>query len=466
MERSVRLLRLVIPAAALVVALAGSAPAARSGRPGFDSVVYTGKQAPVSRARAAVSWCGSGESATDRTPEVELSAPEQVHVVYAVPSDGADAFSAYSSRIASDAEAVDAWWRGQDPSRTWRFDLYAFPGCTSRFGMLDISVVRLPQASSYYGVDLVTRMQRLTTDFHGLFGPRVKTLVYYDGPVPEPDVCGTAWQLPPNGPNDVYGFGFVWLRSQCPNDVGTGGFAALAAAHEMTHNLGAFTSPGAPHECPSPHQGHACDSPVDLMFWAGSSGSRLGTELLDVGRDDYYGHSNAALVDVQDSPWLSHLPQLPLTIGTRSANGRAAGTVQPCSPCTVQLDNGLQFSVRATPAPGSRLVRWEGACSGAGACTVTMDGPKSVTAVFGPELFTLSVSVAGRGRVVSAPPGLACSSRCSHRFEAGASVRLSTRPARGFRFAGWSGSCRGKGACTLVADRDRSARARFVRRRS
>jgi len=462
-------------AAVAAAVFAGGSASATVQAPGFDNVSLAGKAPRVVTApqKPAVTWCGgTAESATDRTPEVELSALEQIHVAYAIPSDGADAFGAYSSRIASDAEAIDAWWRGQDASRTWRFDLYAFPGCGPGFGMLDISVVRLPQPSSFYGVDISNRMQRLTTDFRGRFGPRTKVLVYYDGPVPEPDICGTAWTIPPNGPNDQFGFGFIWLRSQCPNDLGTGGVIAEVAAHEMTHNLGAFTLPGAPHECASPHDHHACDSQTDLMFWAVFDGSTLAGETLDVGRDDYYGHANPSLVDVQDSLWLTHFPQLPLTAAVSSQGGNGAVTMtQPAtgfscaSSCTATLDNGLQIVLTGQPDKSSRLVRWEGACSGAGACDLTMDASKSVTAVFGPALLTLTVSVTGKGRVTSSPAGISCTSRCSHKYQGGKTVHLSAKASKGFRFAGWSGACHGTGACNLTLSQDRSARAAFKRKK-
>jgi len=94
-----------------------------------------------------------------------------------------------------------------------------------------------------------------------------------------------------------------------------------------------------------------------------------------------------------------------------------------------------------------------------------MDGPKSVTAVFGAATYTLAVSVSGKGRVASAPAGISCTARCSHPFPAGSPVRLQARPSNGFRFAGWSGSCRGKSACTLTVDRNRSATASFKRKR-
>lgn len=466
---------LIAIAAVGAAAFAGGSTPATAGAPSFDSFTLAG-QAPRAAAvpqKAAVTWCGgSAESATDRTPQVELSALEQMHVVYAIPSDGADAFAAYASPIASDAEAIDAWWRGQDASRSWRFDLYAFPGCTTRFGALDISVVRLPQASSFYGVDLGTRMQRLTTDMRNRFGPRMKMLVYYDGPVLEPNICGTAWSIPPDAPNELFGFGYVWLRSQCPNDLGTGGFIAVAAAHEMTHNFGPFFNPGAPHECAPPHDHHACDSQNDLMFWAGFPGTTLATQILDVGRDDYYGHTNPSLVDVQDSPWLTHFPQFPLTTAVSSQGGKGSvAMTQPATgfscaaSCTATLDNGRQIVLTGQPDKSSRLVRWEGACSGAGGCNLTMDGAKSATAVFGPAVFTLTVAVTGKGRVTSKPSGISCTSRCSHSYQGGKTVHLSAKASKGFRLTGWSGACHGTGACNLTLDQNRSTRATFKRKK-
>ena len=40
-----------------------------------------------------VTWCGSGPSPVDRQPSVEISSPDQIHVVYAVPSDRPDRFA-------------------------------------------------------------------------------------------------------------------------------------------------------------------------------------------------------------------------------------------------------------------------------------------------------------------------------------------------------------------------------------
>ena len=73
----------------------------------------------------------------------------------------------------------------------------------------------------------------------------------------------------------------------------------------------------------------------------------------------------------------------------------------------------------------------------------------------------LTVSVAGSGRVVSTPRGISCARRCSASFERGMRLVLRALPAKGTRFAGWGGACRGVKACRVTLDRARSVQARF-----
>ena len=61
-----------------------------------------------------------------------------VHWVYAIPSDGADNLAGLASVMQTDAEQIDAWWRGQDPTRAPRNDVAAF-SCGAQ---LDITTVR------------------------------------------------------------------------------------------------------------------------------------------------------------------------------------------------------------------------------------------------------------------------------------------------------------------------------------
>jgi hypothetical protein len=50
--------------------------------------------------------------------------------------------------------------------------------------------------------------------------------------------------------------------------------------------------------------------------------------------------------------------------------------------CSASFVSGVGVGLTATPAVGSTFAGWSGACSGTGACTVTMDAAKSVTATF------------------------------------------------------------------------------------
>jgi hypothetical protein len=52
---------------------------------------------------------------------------------------------------------------------------------------------------------------------------------------------------------------------------------------------------------------------------------------------------------------------------------------------------------------------------------------------------------------------------CSFQWWGGTTVLLSAAPARGSAFAGWSGACTGKHACSLSLGSDKSVKATFSR---
>jgi hypothetical protein len=437
----------------------------------IDSFVVNGATAPRLPARAAVDWCGLGQpTALDRKPDGDLSSSRQVHVTYAVPADSPNQFTARASGIATDTSAIDAWWRREDATRTIRYDLFAFPGCTSKFGSLDLGFVRLPQNGLAYMGD--SGADALLSDLSGLQALTTqKHVVYYDGPAPfDDDVCGTAF-VPRSATTQggFSGIAFVWLRSLCGGDVGAGALNAAVAVHELIHGLGALQASG-PNECQPPNGGHVCDSVTDVLYPEASSQTTLSTQVLDVGRDDYYGHS-ANTFDVQDSAWLSHLPQQRLTV-TIQRTGSARGAVRLTSPtafecpqsCNLQLDQGVAATLVARPVAGSRFAGWSGACTGAAACAVKLDAARSIVAMFGARSFRLTVGVGGKGKVSSSPAGLTCPSRCSASFKASSNVRLRATASPGFVFSGWTGSCRGKSACVVKLNGNRSVRATFKRR--
>ena len=407
----------------------------------FLAVASAGHAAP-----APPRWCGTDEATTDRLPDAVAS--YQLHAVYAIPSDGTDRYFQDAPLIARDLAAIDSWWVGQDPTRTLRWDRQAFPGCDSLFGGLDITFLHLPLPASAYADPEHGGYTNLLTGLRASFlDPYKKYAVFYDGPIdPNAEICGVS-SFGPTDRGSSYAFTLVQgdaAEGRC-GSLGNSDYMAQTAVHEVIHNLGAVSS-AAPHVCLG---GHVCDSVADVMAPGGTSNS-LFDYALDVGRDDYYGHSESWW-DVQDSAWLSHLnaPQFPLTVA-RIGNGKVTSNLPgiACPPaCSISWDSGTTVILTATPPPsGQQFLGWSGACTGQ-TCALTMDAAKSVTAMFGLPPAHLAIRVAGRGRVTSTPARLSCPPKCSASFPAGTAVRLTAAPAKGWRFRGWSGPCRGTGRC-------------------
>ncbi|MGH3144054.1 MAG: InlB B-repeat-containing protein [Gaiellales bacterium] len=331
--------------------------------------------------------------------------------------------------------------------------------------------MRLPRAGSSYLDDIGA--DRLLADLGQLDNlTNLKHLVYYDGPpVFDDNVCGTAF-VPRSAPTNggPSGIAFVWTKSLCGGDIGAGSLNAAVAVHELIHGLGSLQGVNAPNECPPPDDGHVCDSTTDVLFPSANSQTTISSQTLDTGRDDYYGHSLTGF-DVQDSGWLTHLPQQRLSVNIQSS-GTGTGVVRLVSPtsfecdqsCTLELDQGLSATLVAAPRQGARFVRWTGRCTGSGSCAITLDSTRTVTAIFGVTTFRLTTSVGGRGKISSTPGGVSCPGRCTAAFKADSNIRLRASASPGVRFAGWTGSCRGTKPCTVKLNRNRTVRATFRRK--
>ena len=155
---------------------------------------------------------------------------------------------------------------------------------------------------------------------------------------------------------------------------------------------------------------------------------------------------------------------------TKSGTGTGTVTSSPagisCGPtCSANFDSGAVVNLTATPDSGSTFAGWSGACSGTGACSVTMDAAKSVSANFtaspGPFSLTVAKSGTGTGTVTSTPPGISCGTTCSASFASGTVVSLTATPDTGSAFAGWGGACSGTGACSVTMDAAKSVSATF-----
>ncbi len=436
-----------------VVVLVGGA-SATGGRPApaqplsvRASVARSVQPRSVAQAELAAAWCGSAAQ-SDRVPNVVAGNP--IHWIYLIPSDGPDDLARVAGAMQSDADEIDGWWRGQDPTRVPRNDVARF-SCGDQ---LDISTARSTRSSAQL-TPLGGRFAAIadTVARAGFTSTQTKYLVFYDGPIDDDNVCG-------QGGSDGTGFGVAVVYYRSCVGVST----AAVAAHEFLHTIGAVPS-GAPHECTGDDNGHTCDDARDLMYPA-IGGDPLSAKILDPGRDDYYGHPSSWL-DTQDSAWLIRLDsQTPLAL-TISGPGSVKSDVpglQCAASCTTTWNTGQRLTLTGVPRAGSKLVRWSGACSGKGLCNAAVTAGATVSALFAPARFRLSVSVAGQGTVRSSRAGITCRPRCTASFPSFTPVRLTAIAVKGWTLRSWSGACKGaEKTCTVPMTAASAARAVFAR---
>jgi uncharacterized repeat protein (TIGR02543 family) len=120
----------------------------------------------------------------------------------------------------------------------------------------------------------------------------------------------------------------------------------------------------------------------------------------------------------------------PLTVNVTGSGSVARSPDQPV------YDHGTSVTLTATAAVGYHFVNWSGdASSTLDAVSVTMNGPKTVTATFAINTYALNVSVSGSGSVAKSPDQPA--------YNHGTSVTLTATPSAGWHFTGWSGDLTG-----------------------
>jgi List-Bact-rpt repeat protein len=150
---------------------------------------------------------------------------------------------------------------------------------------------------------------------------------------------------------------------------------------------------------------------------------------------------------------------------TATGDGLVRGMGTDCrGSCTATVAKGTQLRLEAVPDSGATFAGWSDACTGAGACQISVDGDLSVSATFSrpPPSRRLTVVVDGQGRVVSSPAGIDCtSSTCSAVFAEGTAVSLSATSAASTKFNGWGGNCTGADACSITLQSDAQVFARF-----
>lgn len=158
-------------------------------------------------------------------------------------------------------------------------------------------------------------------------------------------------------------------------------------------------------------------------------------------------------------------------IVSKSGSGSGAVTSSPAgincgSTCAATYADGTIVTLTASPDANSTFTGWAGACSGTGACNVTMDDAKNVTAFFTRQQYLLAISKngTGEGTISSSPSGISCGVGCYSMYDAGTSVTLTATPDANSSFAGWSGSgCSGTGTCVVTMDALKNVAATFTK---
>jgi hypothetical protein len=276
-------------------------------------------------------------SAVDRLDEVR---GPQIHVVYAVPADGADRRLDETGALEGSVGSFQGWLAAETGGANLRLDTYQ--------GSLDVSFLRLAATDAAVAargafVREAVEQELRTAGFTR--GERIYA-VYYDGS--STFACGGSFWPPQLSGNAVV----MYLRGRPPGAMcELNGFAAASAPptyweyamlHDLLHGLG-LVAACAPHHHLA---GHVADFANDLM-WAGNQ-PWLFPARLDIGRDDYYGHGRSDCADLARSPYLTANPPPPPVLAVTLF--RAGARAQPRKTLDAILEVGVDGE---RPAAGS-----------------------------------------------------------------------------------------------------------------
>ncbi len=146
--------------------------------------------------------------------------------------------------------------------------------------------------------------------------------------------------------------------------------------------------------------------------------------------------------------------------GTVTATGINCGT-----DCFEDYLYNTPVTLSAAPTAGSATFGgWSGACTGTGACSVTMSVARNVTATFVLNRYPLNVTAPSNGSIATVGSTLiACPGDCTETYDHGTSVVLRATPATGYAFGSWGGACAGQtGDCTVAMTAMRTVSASFT----
>ena len=219
-----------------------------------------------------------------------------------------------------------------------------------------------------------------------------------------------------------------------------------------------------PRTVPRP-AAHVCDSSGDIMY-PYAQFAPIASFQLDVGRNDYYGHTGSWL-DAQDSQWLHRLDttaRLDLKLQGKGTVASDVPGVDCSASCATSWNPGTQVLLRALPAPNYVFAGWRGACGGESFCRVSLDSNtarRRSSRPTGSRWPSRSPAAAGSRAPPRASPARAAAPRSSAR-----SRRRSCGPSprrAGASPAGATAAAAQKLSCEFDLERATSVRATFAR---
>ncbi len=221
----------------------------------------------------AAPWCGTPGS-DDRPPAV---AGPQIRVVYVIPSDGADRSAAVVPQMSADVDAIEAWWQGQDPTRSPRFDRAAFAcgAAGRRRAPADAADRGAAQRHRYDVRDHRGRGHRTRRRRAALQVPRLLRRAARHGPGSAARVAVSTTGRVSRSSTSARA-----PASRAQRSRPTSSCTRWAPFRRLARSTRA--APRTP--------AHACDSNLDIM-WPFATLVPFSSLVLDVNRDDYYAHS-------------------------------------------------------------------------------------------------------------------------------------------------------------------------------
>ena len=270
----------------------------------------------------------------DRDQPDDLAGP-QVHVVYALPSDGEDGNLDRHGDLERSFEAVQHWLEGEIGQRL-RLDTAG--------GRLDVTFLRLPftaREGEERGAALLEDLEGAIRDRFGNSPARAHA-VFYAGR--SGDRCGSASAA------GRLAVAFVHPEGCSPRAVGadreTPSTYEAVMVHELLHVFGAVPECASDRRETSAH----VETRVEDLMYAGPEWSGHDEVVIDPGRDNYFGHGRADCPDTAASEFWGPVT----TAEPRVAGANPPRPVIPAEDWPVRcglLPDPAEADESETPAP-------------------------------------------------------------------------------------------------------------------